>query len=72
MEVRYSPAIENDLATNAPMADIVTGTYNFSIDDPDDDELPVVTTTFFQINKGDDVSGHDPLVQTICNAVWAD
>lgn len=72
IEVRYAPSVGNDMASAMPMQDIVTGTYNFSIDDPDDNELPIVTTTHFSIARGDDFSEHDPIVQTICNAVWAD
>ena len=72
IEVRYVPPVENDMATAMPMADLVSGSYNLSIDDPDDDELPIVTMVHFQINQGDDISTHDPLVQTICNAVWSD
>jgi hypothetical protein len=62
--------------------------YEITIDDPNDDLLPAVsnqvihlqkeTTTPDVENEGEtittvtDISNHDPLVQTICNAVWAD
>lgn len=60
--------------------------YNDLFDDPDDDQLPhestrvvhlskVVTTTDEEGNVTEtptDVSGHDPLVQTIAAAVWAE
>lgn len=72
VEVRYSPSQGNDEASAHPMQDLVTGTYSFNIDDPNDDELPIVTTTHFSLKKGDDITGHDQVVQDICNAVWAD
>lgn len=62
--------------------------YEITVDDPNDDLLPAVsnqvvhlqkeTTTPDPDNEGEtittitDISHHDPLVQTICNAVWAD
>jgi hypothetical protein len=58
--------------------------YEVSIDDPDDDALPVTATkveNFNRVNDMDpdnpsteptDMSGEDPLVQTIAAAVWAD
>ena len=62
--------------------------YQITVDDPNDDLLPAVsnqvvhlekeTTTPDLENEGEtittvtDISHHDPLVQTICNAVWAD
>jgi len=61
-------------------------TYIYTFDDTEDAELPVNTKKAVRINaitdsedeNGDvietptDVSSHDPLVQTICNAVWAE
>jgi hypothetical protein len=41
-------------------------------DDPDDAELPVTSTKVYHLSEADDVSGKMQLVQTICNAVWAD
>ena len=70
IEVRYAPSSGNDMVSAMPMQDIVTGTYNFSIDDPDDNELPIITTKHFTITRDDDFSQHDLIVQTICNAVW--
>ena len=60
--------------------------YEITIDDPNDDLLPAVSNQVVHLNPttvtlddqgvetttATDVSGHDPLVQTICNAVWAD
>jgi hypothetical protein len=60
--------------------------YNDVFDDPDDDQLPhesnrvvhlsqttsVVDEEGNQTETPTDVSGHDPLVQTIAAAVWAD
>lgn len=60
--------------------------YELSIDDPDDDLLPTTTSQVLELKKNTygvdedgiptvtptDISNHDPLVQTICNAVWAD
>ena len=60
--------------------------YDDLFDDPDDDQLPhrsqrvvhLYKTTSTTDEEGNvtetatDVSGHDPLVQTIAAAVWAD
>ena len=46
--------------------------YNDSFDDPDDEQLPVTATKVIHLNKGDDVSGEDQLVQTIATAIWAE
>ena len=60
--------------------------YNDLFDDPDDDQLPHESQRVVHLNKmtsttdeegnftetPTDVSGHDPLVQTIAAAVWAD
>ena len=60
--------------------------YEYTFDDTEDDQLPVVTQKQLYLEKQTvsvdedgnetttvtDVSGHDPLVQTICNAVWAE
>lgn len=60
--------------------------YEITIDDPNDDLLPAVSNQVVHLNKDavsvddegvettvvTDVSNHDPLVQTICEAVWAD
>ena len=60
--------------------------YNEHFDDPDDDQLPHqsqrqvsltrMTTTMAEdgtiTETATDVSGHDPLVQTIAAAVWTD
>ena len=60
--------------------------YEITVDDPNDDLLPAVSNQVIHLHKSDvsvdeegneittvtDVSSHDPLVQTICNAVWAE
>jgi hypothetical protein len=62
--------------------------YEITVDDPDDQLLPAVSNQVIHLqkettapdpdNEGEtlttvtDISHHDPLVQTICNAVWAD
>lgn len=60
--------------------------YEITIDDPNDDLLPAVSNQVVHLNKDavsvddegvettvvTDVSNHDPLVQTICEAIWAD
>jgi hypothetical protein len=60
--------------------------YEIIIDDPNDDLLPAVSNQVAHLQKETvtrdedgnettvitDVSNHDPLVQTICNAVWAE
>jgi hypothetical protein len=59
--------------------------YVITLDDPDDNELPIVSNKNITLSKytytqtdGDDIteltdiSEEDSMVQTICNAVWAD
>jgi hypothetical protein len=60
--------------------------YTDLFDDPDDDQLPHTSQRVVHLNRmtsttgedgtvtetATDVSGHDPLVQTIAAAVWAD
>lgn len=60
--------------------------YTDMFDDPDDDQLPHTSQRVIHLEKethsidedgvmattATDVSGHDPLVQTIAAAVWAD
>ena len=60
--------------------------YNDHFDDPDDDQLPHESQRVVHLERqthtvaedgtmtttDTDVSGHDPLVQTIAAAVWAD
>lgn len=60
--------------------------YEITVDDPNDDLLPATSNQVVHLEKETvsvdedgnetttvtDVSGHDPLVQTICNAVWAE
>lgn len=58
--------------------------YEVTVDDPNDNLLPLTSSQLVTlepltpstddegnaINIPTDVSNHDPLVQTICNAVW--
>ena len=50
--------------------------YEHTIDDPDDDQLPVQSTKVVNLNSVDsngdatDVTAHDQIVQDICAAVW--
>lgn len=60
--------------------------YEITIDDPNDDLLPATSNQVVHLNPNTmtvddegvettvatDVSSHDELVQTICNAVWKD
>lgn len=60
--------------------------YNDFFDDPDDDQLPHESTRVVHLSKmtsttdeegnvtetPTDLSKHDPLVQTIAAAIWAD
>jgi hypothetical protein len=60
--------------------------YEIVIDDPNDDLLPAVSNQVLHLDKEvittdedgnetvtpTDISNHEALVQTICNAVWAD
>lgn len=50
----------------------LTVVYKDIFDDPDDDQLPVITTSTKHFNHGDDVSGEDELVQTIASAIWVE
>ena len=59
--------------------------YEITVDDPNDDLLPAVSNQVVHLVKETtttdedgnetvtptDISNHDELVQTICNAVWA-
>ena len=60
--------------------------YEITIDDPNDDLLPAVSNQVVHLQKETvsvdedgndttvvtDLTNHDPLVQTICGAIWAD
>lgn len=60
--------------------------YEITVDDPNDNLLPATSNQVVHLQKetvsvdedGNEtttvtnVSGHDPLVQTICNAVWSE
>lgn len=60
--------------------------YEYTFDDTEDDQLPVVSTKVAHLNatttdmsdpenpveSDTDVSGHDELVQSVAAAVWAD
>jgi len=60
--------------------------YQHLFDDSEDDQLPVTTTATKHLVKevmivdeegvestvATDISGEDPLVQTVANAIWAD
>jgi hypothetical protein len=45
--------------------------YSDLFDDPNDEQLPVTATNVIHIEKGDDYSKEDQLVQTICSAIWS-
>lgn len=60
-----------------PLDNVIQLNIVDKIDDPDDDLLPISRARTEYINKytdGEltDITMHDELVQTICNAVWAD
>jgi hypothetical protein len=44
--------------------------YEINIDDPDDDQLPIVKNETRRFKVGDDVSNEDILVQNVFNAVF--
>lgn len=60
--------------------------YQHLFDDSEDDQLPVTTNNVVHLQKQTtvlddegnettqvtDVTGHDTLVQSVCNAVWAE
>ena len=59
------------------MNDVDTGPwivclFTDTIDDPDDDTLPITQKRSKHYVNGDDVSGESELVQAIAAAVWAD
>lgn len=73
------PAVAGD---NSVTVDV---TYVITLDDPNDSELPITTNkhvtlskyNYIQTDDGEvteltDISNEDVLVQTICNAVWAE
>lgn len=52
--------------------------YDHVIDDPDDDDLPVIAQRTKHLHKyvedggaATDYSGEDALVQTVCDAIWS-
>jgi len=51
---------------------LVTVNDRVTVDDPDDDTLPITQNRSFQFRPGDDVSGQAQIVQDICAAVWTD
>jgi len=51
---------------------LVTVNDRVTVDDPDDDTLPITQNRSFNFRPGDDVSGQDQIVQDICAAVWTD
>lgn len=68
------------------MKPVVNFYYQYSIDDPNDDELPIVTQKAISLQDitrtpnddgtvtetPTDLTGHDDLVVAVCNAVWAE
>ncbi len=51
---------------------VVTVNDRVTVDDPDDDTLPITQNRSFSFKSGDDVSGQPQIVQDICAAAWAD
>ena len=45
--------------------------YTDTIDDPDDDSLPITQRRGKQFSSGDDVTGEPQIVQDIAAAIWA-
>ena len=58
--------------------------YEYMFDDTEDNQLPIISTKAVHLQKetivvdeegnqttvATDISGHDPLVQTVANALW--
>lgn len=73
----YPPADTSaDDAHNAKHESVMV-VYENLMDDPNDDDLPVVATKVVHLNKfveddGDatDYSGEDALVVSVCDAIW--
>ena len=68
-DITYTPAktAPYDPITEPPM---VWAHYDITIDDPDDDQLPVVKKEIRKFKAGDDVSNEATIVQNIFNAVF--
>ena len=73
----YPPADTSaDDAHNAKHESVMV-VYENVMDDPNDDDLPVVATQVIHLNKfveddgaATDYSGEDALVVSVCDAIW--
>ncbi len=67
--ITYVPAMT---APKDPVTEPPTLWINkeISVDDPDDDQLPITKSEVVKYIQGDDVSGEEPLVQNIFNAIF--
>jgi hypothetical protein len=74
----YPPADSSAEDTHNAAHENVMVVYEDTIDDPNDNDLPVVATRVKHLSKfesdgGDatDYSGEDALVVSVCDAIWA-
>ncbi len=64
---------------------LINVAYEYNFDDTEDDQLPISTIKTMTLRKYElshdgndyvetltDITSHDQLVQTICNAVWSE
>jgi hypothetical protein len=72
MEIVVRPNVSLSPADPSTVVTFVTVNDRVTVDDPDDDTLPITQTRSFNFKPGDDVSGQDQIVQDICAAVWTD
>ena len=71
-DIVVRPNMSMNPAEPSTMVTLVTVNDQVTVDDPDDDTLPITQNRSFQLRPGDDVSGQPQLVQDICAAVWTD
>ena len=72
MDITVRPNMSISPADPSTMVTLVTVNDRVTVDDPDDDTLPVTQNRSFNFKPGDDVSGQPQIVQDICASVWPD
>ena len=72
VDIMVRPNMSMSPADPSTMITLVTVNDRVTVDDPDDDTLPITQNRSFNFRPGDYVSGQSQLVQDICAAVWTD
>jgi len=72
VDIMVRPNMSMSPADPSTMITLVTVNDRVTVDDPDDDTLPITQNRSFNFRPGDDVSGQSQIVQDICAAVWTD